>query len=142
MDNIDSEVYLSLKALFFIVKQMCSWYNVYQKTYCMMILFKKNYSYLLSFLFWNFLKNKIMGFLKNIDRTVHYFRKGERGAWVAQSVRCPTLDFGSGHDLKVGEFEPRTELAWDSLSTSFTALPQLMFNLSLSLSLSLSLQNK
>ena len=22
-------------------------------------------------------------------------------AWVAQSVECPTLDFGSGHDLKV-----------------------------------------
>ena len=41
MENIDSEVYLSLKALFFILKQMCSWYNVYQKTYCMMILFKK-----------------------------------------------------------------------------------------------------
>ena len=24
------------------------------------------------------------------------------GAWVAQSVKCPTLGFGSGHDLKDG----------------------------------------
>ena len=23
------------------------------------------------------------------------------GAWVAQSVKCPSLDFGSGHDLMV-----------------------------------------
>ena len=23
------------------------------------------------------------------------------GTWVAQGVDCPTLDFGSGHDLKV-----------------------------------------
>ena len=27
------------------------------------------------------------------------------GAWVAQSVEHPTLDFGSGHDLMVHEFE-------------------------------------
>ena len=54
---------------------------------------------------------------------------------MAQSVKCPTLDFGSGHDLTVHEFEPYSRLcidsvepAWDSLSSS----------LSLSLSLSLS----
>ena len=23
------------------------------------------------------------------------------GAWVGQSVKCPTLDFGAGHDLMV-----------------------------------------
>ena len=44
-----------------------------------------------------------------------------RGTWVAQSVKRPTLDFGSGHDLAVHEFEPlRTvsaEPAWDSLSS-------------------------
>ena len=29
------------------------------------------------------------------------------GAWVAQWVKCPTLDFGSGHDdLTVHEFKP------------------------------------
>ena len=30
-----------------------------------------------------------------------------RGARVAQSVKRPTLDFGSGHDLTVCGFEPR-----------------------------------
>ena len=25
--------------------------------------------------------------------------------WVAQSVKCPPPDFGSGHDLTAGEFE-------------------------------------
>ena len=29
-----------------------------------------------------------------------------RGALVAQSVECLTLDFGSGHDLMVCEIEP------------------------------------
>ena len=24
-----------------------------------------------------------------------------RGTWVVQLVECPTLDFGSGHDLRV-----------------------------------------
>ena len=61
------------------------------------------------------------------------------GAWVAQSVKHPTLDFGSDHDLTVREFKPLVGLcadgmepAWDSLS----APPLLMHTLSLSLSLS------
>ena len=29
-----------------------------------------------------------------------------RGTWVVQSAKCPTLDFGSAHDLTVHEFEP------------------------------------
>ena len=44
---------------------------------------------------------------------------------LAQLVKRPTLDFGSGHDLTVREFEPRvglcadnTEPAWDSQSLS------------------------
>ena len=44
-----------------------------------------------------------------------------RGAWVAQSVKHPTLDFSLGYDLMVGEFELCVELradsgdpAWDS----------------------------
>ena len=44
---------------------------------------------------------------------------------MAQSVKHPTLDFGSGHDLTVREFEPdvgicadSVEPAWDSLSPS------------------------
>ena len=53
-----------------------------------------------------------------------------RGAWVAGSVKHPTLDFDSGHDLAVCEFEPRIGLCPDCV---------LSFSLSLSLSLSPSL---
>ena len=52
---------------------------------------------------------------------------------VAQSVECPTLDFSSGHDLVVREFEPHVGLctdsvgpAWDSLSPSLSAPPLLV----------------
>ena len=44
---------------------------------------------------------------------------------MAQSVKRPTLDFSSGHDLRVCGLEPRVKLctvsaepAWDSLSPS------------------------
>ena len=47
----------------------------------------------------------------------------EVGAWAAQLVKGPTLDFSSGHDLMVCGIEPHvrlctddTEPAWDSLS--------------------------
>ena len=33
---------------------------------------------------------------------------------MVQSVNHPTLDFGSGHDLTVHEFEPRARLHADS----------------------------
>ena len=63
------------------------------------------------------------------------------GPWVAQSVKCPTLDFSSGHDVTVCEFEPRVRLqansvkpAWDSLSLSLSAPPPLMLALSLKIS--------
>ena len=66
-----------------------------------------------------------------------------RGAWRAQSVKPPTFDFGSAHDLTVYEFKPcikvhanSTEPAWDALSPSLSASPPLMHALSLSLSLS------
>ena len=59
---------------------------------------------------------------------------------MAQLVKHPTLDFGSGQDLTVREFEPRfhlhadgTESAWDSLSPSLSVPPLLMLSLSLSL---------
>ena len=29
-----------------------------------------------------------------------------RGTWVAQSVKCPTLDFASRHDLRVMRLSP------------------------------------
>ena len=59
-------------------------------------------------------------------------KKKVRGAWVAPSVKCEALDFGSGHGLKVCEFEPgiglhadSAEPAWDSLSPSLSAPPPL-----------------
>ena len=60
------------------------------------------------------------------------------GAWVAQSVKHPTLGYGSGHDLMVYEFEPHVglhddsaELAWDSLYLPLSAPPLLALSLSL-----------
>ena len=57
---------------------------------------------------------------------------------MAQLVKRPTLDFGSGHDLMVGEFKPCVRLcadsvepAWDSLSPSLC--PSTAHSLSLSL---------
>ena len=56
--------------------------------------------------------------------------KGLRGTWGAQSIKCLTLGFCSGHELTVREFEPRVGLradrvepAWDSLSPTVSALP-------------------
>ena len=54
--------------------------------------------------------------------------------WVAQSVKCPTLNFRLGHDLMVREIEPHIRLcadsaepAWDSLSPSLFAPPHSLF---------------
>ena len=33
-------------------------------------------------------------------------KKENGGAWVAQSVKRPTLDFGSGHDLIIVRLSP------------------------------------
>ena len=59
---------------------------------------------------------------------------------MAQSVKRPTLDLGSGHDLMVCGFKPcvslcahSMELAWDSLSVSLSAPPPLIPPCSLSL---------
>ena len=40
------------------------------------------------------------------------------GAWVAQFKR-PALDFGSGHDLTVCEFEPCVEFCADSMEPAW-----------------------
>ena len=37
------------------------------------------------------------------------------GAWVAQLVKDPTLDFGSGHGLTVHEINPQVILCTDSI---------------------------
>ena len=63
---------------------------------------------------------------------------------MAQSVKHPTLDFASSHDLMVHEFEPYVELcavsslsAWDSPSLSLSVFLPLPHLHSLSLSVSL-----
>ena len=55
---------------------------------------------------------------------------------MAQSVKRPTPDFGSGRDLVVSEFEPRIRLstgraepAWDCLSPSLSLPPPNQINL-------------
>ena len=60
-----------------------------------------------------------------------------RGAWVAQLVKRPTLDFNSGHDLTVSGLEPHG-------SWVLTAQSLLGFSPSLSAPplLTLSLRNK
>ena len=50
-------------------------------------------------------------------------RRQKRGAWVAQPVKHPTLDFGSGHDLRVRGFEPSVGLCADSVEPAWDSLP-------------------
>ena len=64
---------------------------------------------------------------------------GDWDVWMAPSVKHLTLDFGSGHDLMVHEFEPRIELctdsvepAWDSLSPPLSPPAQIKLSLFLS----------
>ena len=65
--------------------------------------------------------------------------KKQGHAWVAQSVKHLTLDFGSGHDLTIREFEPHIRLcadnaesAWHSLSIPLSLFLLLVLSLSLS----------
>ena len=58
------------------------------------------------------------------------------GRRVAQLVKCLTLDFGSGHDLTVGETEPHVGFCTDStepVADSLSAPPLLVLTLSLPL---------
>ena len=63
---------------------------------------------------------------------------------MAQAVKGPILDFGSGHDLMARELEPRvglcagsTEPAGDSLSLPLSLCPSSAHSVSVSLSLPL-----
>ena len=67
----------------------------------------------------------------------HFKRQQVRGAWVVQFIKRRTLDFSSGPDLAVCEFEPcvglctdSAEPAWDFLSPSLSAPPLHMLSLS------------
>ena len=53
------------------------------------------------------------------------------GAWVAQSAKRLTLDFGSGRDLTARGSEPRVGFCADSTEPVWDSVP---FSLSLSLS--------
>ena len=46
----------------------------------------------------------------NPPKTTCFKMAAARGTWVAQSVKQPTLHFGSGHDLEVHEFRARVGL--------------------------------
>ena len=52
-----------------------------------------------------------------------------RGAWVAQSVKRMTLDFVSGHDLTVCEFEPHIGLCPDSVEPAWVSVSPLSLSL-------------
>ena len=59
-------------------------------------------------------------------------KNGGWGTWMVQSVKCLTLDFGSGHDLTIVGLSPALgsalsmEPAWNSLSLSLSlSLPLL-----------------
>ena len=62
-------------------------------------------------------------------------RDGERdnrvswGAWVAQSVKCQTLDFSPGHDLLVPESEPHIRLCADTVKPAWDSHPLCAFPL-------------
>ena len=79
-----------------------------------------------------------MGYFNGMLTYVIYIDKNYGGPWVAQSVKHPTLGFGSGHDLRVCGFEPCAWLcadsagpAWDSLFLSLSLpLPPLSLSLS------------
>ena len=54
------------------------------------------------------------------------------GAWMTQSVKCQTLDFGSGYDLMVCGFKPCTGLHADSVEPAWDSLSPLSLSTSLS----------
>ena len=56
---------------------------------------------------------------------------------MAQLVKRPTLDFRSGHDLMVHEFEPHVGLCADGAEPAWDSLSPLSLSLSCSFSLSL-----
>ena len=50
----------------------------------------------------------------SLRRELLMLKSDGQGPWVAQWVKCPTLGFGSGHDLPVRELEPHIRLCTDS----------------------------
>ena len=74
---------------------------------------------------------------KEERRADRHLRSYTEGAWVAQLGKRLTLDFSSGHDLTVCEFESHIRLcadsvesAWVSLSLPLSLPPTYAFSLS------------
>ena len=58
--------------------------------------------------------------LASFDNCPFIFKTfASQGTWVAQSVTCATLDFSSGHDLMVHEFQSRIGLCADSVEPAW-----------------------
>ena len=70
------------------------------------------------------------------ELTIRYKNPHFWSTWVAQSVKHPTFDFGSGHDVMVHGSESRVRLCANS------GEPAWNLSLSLSQALPLSLKNK
>ena len=54
---------------------------------------------------------------------------------MAQSIECPTLGFGLGHDLAICGIEPSVGLCTDRTEPTWDSLSPFLFACSLSLSL-------
>ena len=65
-----------------------------------------------------------------------------KGAWVAQSVKYPTLGFSSDHDFMVHEIDPGIGLCDATADKSLLGIIFLSLSLPLPHSLSVSLKNK
>ena len=79
------------------------------------------------------LKAKTIGSVEGIDVECKKNREIKNNSnwrsWVAQSAKCLTLDFGSGHDLTVVGSSPVSDItksAWGSLSPSRGPSPTCM----------------
>ena len=49
--------------------------------------------------------------------------EGERGTWVAQLVKCPTLGFSLGHGLRVVRLNPASALCSVQSQLEILSLP-------------------
>ena len=77
---------------------------------------KKSYLHILKWSVWLLMQTS-----KYYLLSIHLgWIKGIKGAWVAQSTKCPTLDFGSGHDLRVIGLSPKSLLGILGFSLSLS----------------------
>ena len=76
------------------------------------------------------LKANLMRAEKLTDTTTWATIQKWGGTWVVQSVRCPTLDCGSGHSSRY--WEPHCRLRADSVRASLCPSPPHVLKLSLS----------